>query len=325
MSTTITSSQVVTDFGAFYIDAGQNENNIHSRLMEDFSSLDSFLLIDNGEDTVLRAANTVYAEVLQGFQKQFTPKGALTFLPKEIALRNVKVDELFYPDDLKNQWLAFLTSNNLDRETWPFVRFFIERYVLKQIKADLELKAVYNGKYVAPTAGTANNAVDTVDGVKTIINNAIDGGTMAPITTGTPSTDPVTWATQVETFCAGVPELYWNQSMDLNMSRTLALRYRQGRKLKYNMYYGQAADLSQVANFETIKVEGLASMIGANKIWMTPAINAVAGFKGGSNQNIVEVEKVDRQVKCYTDFWLGFGFIDDGIVWTNDQDLNPES
>lgn len=321
MSTIISASQVVADFGAFYIDAGQNENNIHSRLMEDFSSLDSFTLIDNGEDTVLRAANTAYSEVLQGFQKTFTPKGSLTFMPKSIYLRNVKVDESFYPDDLKNMWLSFLTSNNLDRTTWPFVRFFVEQYVLKQIKADLELKAVYKGVYVAPTAGTANNAVDTVDGVKLLINNAITATTIAPIVTGTPSTDPVTWATQVETFCAGVPELYWDKLMDLNMSRVLALRYRQGRKLKYNMYYGQEADLSKVANFENVSVEGLGSMSGANKIWMTPAINAVAGFKGGSNQNIVEIEKVDRQVKLYTDFWLGFGFIDDGLVFTNDQDL----
>lgn len=321
MATTITSSQVISDFGAFYIDAGQNENNIHSRLMEDFGSMDCFRVIDNGEDTVLREANASYAEVLQGFQKQFTPKGGITFTPKEIPLRNIKVDELFYPDDLKNQWLAFLTSNNLDRTTWPFVRFFIEEYVMKQIKADLELKAVYTGVYAAPTAGTANNAIDVVDGVKELINVATTAGRITSIITGAPSTDPVTFCTQVEDFCAASPELYWTIPMDLNMSRKLRLRYRQGRKLKYNMYYAAAPDLDKVENFENITIEGLGSMTSANKIWMTPTINAVAGFKGGSNQSIVMVEKVDRQVKVYTDFWIGFGFIDDGVVFTNDQDL----
>ena len=40
---------------------------------------------------------------------------------------------------------------------------------------------------------------------------------------------------------------------------------------------------------------------------MTPELNAVLGVKGGSNKDIVEVEKVDRQVKVYTDFWMGLG------------------
>jgi hypothetical protein len=320
MATVITSSQVVSDFGAFYIDAGQNENNIHNKLMEPFGSMDSFRIIES-EDTVLREANTAFTEVLQGFQKVFTPKGGVTFTPKAIPLFNVKVDELFYPDDLKNQWLSFLTSNSLDRTTWPFVRFFIEEYVLKQIKQDLELKGIYKGVYAAPTGGTANNAVDTMNGVKKLINDATTATAIASIVTGTPSTDPVVWCTQIEDFCKAMPELYWDQPMDLNMSRTLALRYRQGRKLKYNMYYGQAADLSQVANFENVTVEGLASMIGSTKIWMTPTLNAILGFKGSGNQGTVEVEKVDRQVKVYTDFWIGAGFIDDSLVFTNDQDL----
>ena len=321
MATTITSSQVVSDFGAYYIDAGQNENNIHARLMEKFDSLDSFRVIDTQGDTVLREANASYSEVLQSFQKTFTPKGGITFTPKAISLRNMKVDESFYPDDLKNQWLAFLTSNNLDRETWPFVRYFIEQYVLNQIKHDLETKAIYTGVYAAPTAGTANNAVDTMDGVKKIINDATTAGDIVSIVTGAPSTDPVTFCTQIEDFCAATPELYWSVPMDLNMSRKLRLRYRQGKRIKYNMYYAQVADLDKVENFDNITVEALPSMTGASKIWMTPTINAVAGIMGGSNQSIVQVEKVDRNVKVYTDFWLGIGFIDDGVVFTNDQDL----
>ena len=320
MATTITSASVVSDFGAFYIDAGQNENNIHQRLMEPFGSMDCFRIIET-EDTVLREANVAYTEVLQGFQKAFTPKGGVTFTPKAIPLYNVKIDQLFYPDDLKSQWLSFLTSNNLDRTTWPFVRFFIEEYVLKQIKADLELQAIFKGVYVAPTAGTANSSNATMNGVRKLINDAITGTTTIASVTGALSTDPVTFCTQIEAFCASVPEVYWDQPMDLNMSRTLRLRYRQGRKLKYNMYYAMEPQLDQVANFENITVEGLASMNGSNKIWMTPFINGILGMKGGSNQSIVEVEKVDRQVKVYTDFWIGAGFVDDGLIFTNDQDL----
>ncbi len=164
MATTITSSAVVSAFGAYYIDSGQNETNIHDALREQFEDTEDFTVVET-EDTVLRETNAAYAEVLQAFQTAFTPKGGVTFTPKAIPLFNVKVDEAFYPDALKNQWLAFMTSNNLDRTTWPFVRWFIEVYVMGQIKADLT-KNLYAAAYVAPTPGTAGNAVDSFDGLE---------------------------------------------------------------------------------------------------------------------------------------------------------------
>jgi hypothetical protein len=320
MATTITSTQVVTDFGAFYIDAGQNEGNIHQRLRESFETQGAFTIIDT-EDTVLRESNTQFTEVLQGFQKAFTPKGGVTFTPKAIPLYNVKVDQLFYPDDLKNQWLSFLTSNSLDRTTWPFVRWFIESYVMGQIMHDMETQAIYSGVFAAPTAGTANNANQIMNGVKKIINDAVTGTTITPIATGAPSTTALTWCTQVEDFTKGIPELYWNQNLQINMSRTLARRYKEGRRTKYNSNYAQVSEQLAVEDTDNTSVIGRGSMIGATKIWTTPKMNAILAFKGGSNANIVEVEKVDRQVKVYTDFWVGAGFIDDGLVFTNDRDL----
>ena len=322
MATTITASAVVSAFGAYYIDAGQNESNIHKKLRESFGTKDAFTIVDT-EDTVLRESNTAFTEVIQAFQKQFTPKGGVTHTPKSIPLYNIKVDQLFYPDELKNMWLSFVTSNNLDRTTWPYVRWFIEEYVMGQIQHDLEMKGIYLGKYVAPTPGTAGNAVDSMQGVKQIINDAIDATTITTITTGAPNADNVLWAGQVETFCKSVPELYWDKPMALNMSRGLALRYKQGRRTKYNSNYAQVNEAMAVQDFENNIVTGRGSMTGANKIWMTPKQNAILAFKGGSNQNIVEVEKVDRQVKVYTDFWIGAGFIDDSLIWTNNQDLNP--
>lgn len=321
MATTITASSVVTDFGAFYIDAGQNDSNIQTRLMEPFGTMDSFRVIES-DDTVLRETNAAFSEVLQSFQKTFTPKGGVTFTPKAIPLFNVKVDELFYPDDLKNTWLGFLTSKKLDRTEWPFVRWFIEVYVLNQIKKDLEMSAIFGGIYVAPTAGTANAASATMDGIRKKINDAITATTTTAIATGAPNADNVLFCEQIEAFIAAVPETYWHEDMTLNMSRKNLLKYQRGRQKKYNMYYNQSSELSTVEGFDNIKIKGLASVTGSNKIWMTPDMNAVLGMKGGSNKDIVEVEKVDRQVKVYTDFYIGVGFIDDGVIFTNDQDLD---
>ena len=319
MATTITSSAVVTDFGAYYIDAGQSEMNLHDSLRENFESMNAFTIVQS-EDTVLREVNVEYAEVLQSFQTAFTPKGGVTFTPKSIPLFNVKIDQLFYPDALKNRWIAFLTSNNLDRTTWPFVRWFIEKYVMGQIKHDLE-KNLYGAVYVAPTAGTANAASASFDGLKQIINTGITGGTISTIATGAPSSTFATWCTQVETFCKSIPELYWETPMSINTSRLLKLNYVEGRKTKYNSNYDQEGTADVVRNFEQIKVVGRGSMSGKSKIWASPIMNNILAFKGAENMNTVQVEKVDRQVKVYTDFWLGLGFIDDRLVYTNDQDL----
>jgi hypothetical protein len=319
MPTTITSSEVVTAFGSYYIDAGQNETNIHDTLREQLADLQDFTVVES-EDTVLRESNVAYAEQLQSFQTAFTPKGGVTFTPKAITLFNVKIDQSFYPDAMKNQWLSFLTSNNLDRTTWPFVRWFIEKYVMGQITHDL-VKNLYGASYVAPTAGTAGAASAAFDGLKKIINAAITAGTIVPIVTGAPNATASTWCTQVETFCKGIPELYWETPMGLQMSRSLALRFKEGRRTKYNSNYAQVNEQMAVQDFEQIQVAGRGSLTGTTKIWGTPKMNAIMAFKGGSNRNIVEVEKVDRMVKVYTDFWIGMGFINDALVFTNDQDL----
>lgn len=324
MPTTITATEVVSQFGAYYIDAGQNEGNIHKRLRESFGTRDAFTVIDT-DQTQLNESNTTFTEVLQSFQTTFTPKGGVTFKPKTIQLYNVKVDQSFYPDALKNSWLQFLVSNNLDRTTWPFVRWFIEEYVMGQIQHDLEMQAIYSAVYSAPEAGTANAANQVMNGVKKIINDAIDAAKINTIATGAPNATNSTWAGQIETFVQGVPELYWNLPIPLNMSRGLALRYKQGRRTKYNSNYAQVSEAMAVQDFESIQVTGRGSMTGSNKIWMTPKGNAILGFNGGGNQNIVKVETEKRMVNVFTDFWIGLGFIDDGLVWTNDQDLNPES
>ena len=319
MPTTITSSAVVSQFGEFYLNAGQNENNIHDTLRESFVDSNDFLVIDT-EDTILRESNVTYAEVLQSFQTGFTPKGGVTFSPKEIKLFNVKIDQAFYPDALKNQWLSFMTSENTDRTTWPFVRWFIEKYVMGQISADL-VKNLYGAVYVAPTPGTAGAASAAFDGLKKIINAGITATTITPIATGAPNATAATWAGQIETFCKGVPELYWDKIQDIKTSRALALRYAEGRRTKYNSNYAQVGGNNLVQDFEGTSVVGRASLSGVNKIWSTVQGNGIMAFKGGANRNIVEVEKVDRQVKVYTDFWIGMGFINDALVFTNDQDL----
>lgn len=318
MATTITPTDVITEYGSYYIDQGQNMQSLLMRPFVPFGTRDAFTNVPTN-DTQLRYSDVQVTEILQRYQDTFTEKGSVTFKPVTINLTQAKIDQSFNPNNLMYSWLGFLTSNNTDRTTWPFVRWFIEMYLLKQLWDDMETKAIYKGVQAAIVPGTATNAIDVIDGIKKIINTNI--ASMTSIATGALSADAVDFVTQIEDFCKSIDEKYWDVPMTLNFNKQKELLFIQGMQKKYNLYYAQVADLLTVRNFQNFKVKGRQSMSGSDKIWMTPIENAVFAVKGFENANGFELEKVDRKVKVWTDFNFGMGFLLKDLVFTNDQDM----
>lgn len=318
MATTITATDVITEYGSYYIDQGQNLQNILIRPFQPFGTRDAFTNVPTNE-TQIRYSDAQVTEVLQRYQDTFTAKGSTTFTPVKIDLSQVKIDQSFNPNNLVYSWLGFLTSNSTDRTTWPFVRWFIEVYLLNQLMEDMELKAVYKGVQEAITPGTAGTAIGAITGVKKIINDGI--ADMTQIATGAFAADPVDFVTQIEDFCKGIDEKFWETRMTLNMNKQRHLQFVQGMQKKYNTYYAQTPDTMAVRNFENIRVKGRASMSGSDKIWMTPLENAIFAVKGFENASGFELEKVDRTVKVFTDFHVGLGFLLKDLVFTNDLDM----
>lgn len=316
--TTITATDVINSFGSYYIDGGQGVKDLLKRPFFPFGTREAFTNIPTN-DTKLRFSDVQVGKILQQYQKAFTPKGSVTFKPVEVDLKPVKIDQQFNPSDLVYSWLGFLTSNNTDRTTWPFVRWFIEYYLLNQVFEDLEMDTVYKGAYVAPTPGTAGEPGEVINGVKKIINDGIAG--MTQIATGALAIDPVDFVTQVEEFVKQVDKRFWRVNMTLNFNPDLEVRFVEGMQKKYNMNYAQVSDTMSVRNFSNIRVKGRMSMDGSDKWWMTPIENAVFAVKGFSNATGFELEKVDRNVKIWTDFHIGLGFLQKDLVFTNDLDM----
>jgi hypothetical protein len=272
------------------------------------------------EDTILQRSNVEYAEVLQAFQVAFTPKGNVTFTPNEIRLWRVKADIKFTPDDLVDTWLDFLTTTNLDRTTWPFIRWIQDRYVPQQIGADI-VNNFYGAVRVEPTAGTAGPASASFNGIKKTINVAIGAGKIVPIVTGAASATPSTFCTQIETFVKNIPELYQHLPKQIRMRRALEQRFKEGKRALYGAMNQTSDVVAEVMDYEENKVKGTAAMSGANKIVCSPKVNSIVAFKGYENINNLDVQRVDREVKVMTDFHIGIGYNDYRLVWTNDQDL----
>lgn len=316
----ITVTDIVTQWGDYAQDRGQSEDDINDVLRESLEAeLPDFSVV-HSDDTILQSSNAAYAEVLQSFQTQFTPKGGVTFTPNEIRLHRVKADIIFTPDDLVNTWLDFLGSKKLDRTTWPFVRWIQDVYIPQQIAADI-VNNMYGAVRVNPTPGTAGAASASFNGHKKIINDAITASKIVPIVTGTLSATAETMCTQFETFVKAIPELYQHVPKSLRVRRAIEQRFKEGKRAKYGAMNSTSDVNTQIMDFEENTVRGTAAMSGANKIICTPRANNILAFKGYENIKALEIQAVDRQVKVFTDFHVGLGFNDYRLVWTNDQDL----
>ncbi len=321
--TTITPTQLISDFGGYYIDSGQSLKDLHLRPFQPFETLEAFTIVPEN-DTIFRASDVQVGEIIQAYQDDFTPKGNLSFKGITIDMFNIKIDQAYNPQKLVKTWVGFLTTNNTDRTTWPFVRWFIEEYLLKQADKDLEMSGIYNGIYVTPTAGTAGTTAQSINGVKKIINTKIAASKIVPIVSGDWETSPEDFVTQFEEWVSQIDELYWKETLVFNMSKKMELLFRKGMRKKYNMFYAQMGDpeLAKIADFTNWSVKGRFSHGNSKKVWATPRWNAIAPVKGYENKNVFELEKVDRKVKSYTDWWMGFGFLLDDLIFTNDLELS---
>lgn len=317
--TVITATDVINEFGAHYVDEGQNMDSLLMRPFEAFGTREAFSNVPTDE-TLLKFSDVEVEEVLQPYQDAYTAKGGVEFKPITIALEQVKIDQQFNPNKLKYSWLGFLTSNKTDRTEWPFTKWLIEVYLLKKVFEDIEKKVIYTGVKGAIVAGTAGAAIDCMDGVKKLITDGITAGSIVPIAMGAIPADSKDFCTYVEEMVAQIDELYWDKNLVFNMSRQLAKKYREGRRQKYNLQYAQVADLNAIQDFESFSITGRASQKGANRIWATPVENAVWATKGFENAQAFELEKIDRNVKIWTDFHIGLGFLLKDLVFTNDVD-----
>jgi hypothetical protein len=322
----LTATDIISDYGDYYVDEGQNAQRMRRLLYHGFESADFFRPIPT-DDSVYRMANSELSEILQPFQKGWTPKGDTTFTPAPIETYKMKIDVSEQPDDIDRTWLGFLTSNNLDRAQWPLIRWWIEEHVIGRQNEDLELEAVYSGEYAAPTPGTAGDASTAMTGFKKIINDAVDNGDIPSgnvINTGSFTTSNAqTFVEEIIDFCKEVNTRYRRRvPMKMALGDEYQMLWLQGIFEKFNVNYMSMPEGNdnRVPFARNIRISFLPSMGSSQKIILTPENNAVMPVRGMENIGRFKVESEKRVVNAFTDYALGVGFPLFKAVWTNDQD-----
>ena len=99
----ITTSDIISEYGAYYIDDGQNKQRI-LKLLTTPREITGFATPMKTDDTIFRLANATFRTLVQPFQKAFTQKGGTDIVPNEIRVYRMKIDDEFMPDELYASW-----------------------------------------------------------------------------------------------------------------------------------------------------------------------------------------------------------------------------
>ena len=159
-----------------------------------------------------------HTRVLQPFKPVWSPTGQLSGAPRKMTLRRVKVNVAEVPDYFVNTWMGFLASEggkdpNVNRATWPFVRWYVEKYLIPQAKEDQYFEAGY-GIWTDPGTNSTPGAHGTsLDGLLYTLNFDIDAGDITPIATGALETDPVAFVEQIDAWVENINNKYRGMAM----------------------------------------------------------------------------------------------------------------
>jgi hypothetical protein len=279
-------------------------------------------LISGVQDTYVADEVTV-SELIQAYQKGFTPKGGVSIAPEILRTFGLKVDFVFTPKDIEKTYLGHLKTSGSKPYDLPLERYIINR-LMEKIGEELGYVTV-NGVYVAPTTGTAGNMVDSMDGILHTLADLITATKIAPTTTGDVTADNI--IDKIIVVWKSIPEKYRMKKMTCWLSETHLYNYFEKRKSLYGTHQDYVPGKT-VVDFTNCALRALPNSGATDRIIITFADNLVLLEDGTAEDQVFEVEKSERQVKVMFDFKRGAGFlisgpagatVDTQYVWCNDQ------
>jgi hypothetical protein len=302
----ITLTELKSEFGT-YIATAQKE--ILKRLTQKTESM-KYMKTIASKDLEHRAAQAVIDNLVQGFQKGFTPKGTATFTPLTLVQRRHKIDMSFYPDDIFESWIGFLADETKSRKDWPITRFIIDELVIPKVEENRELLLIGKGVYAAPVVGVAQATGKSMDGFVTILENEFadpatkvnffDGGEAGPMT----KENIVEF---VEEFVDWISELYQGIPMNVYLSPSWFRAYKRLFRETYgadNDFNGQ----TEVILDSNKKLIALPSMAGKDVIFCTPKENFIRLINSNEGASNIEVQADVRNLLIFGDWHESVGF-----------------
>jgi len=318
---------IVTEFSAWYLANRANLSNLKNKLFTPNDTEEHFTLTPIAS-TRYETAYGIMARVTQPWKQTWSPISPLTLKPKVIQLQKLKIDLEENPDQFENTWLAFLarpdatdSAKNLDRKQWPFVRWFLEQYVIPQHKEDLCLNEDYFGVQTAPPVGATPGAAGEIyDGLKKQIEDNITAGITNLVPTGALSATNTLFVKQIESWTRSILAAYPflnGRKLKVFMNKNNATRYKNGFRDLYGVHQDFQGLNKQFVIDTNTEIVGLNAMLNdpfnvgtsSDKIFLTLPENCTTLVKLGGNKDYFKVEDLKRSLYIYTDYFRASKFI----------------
>lgn len=268
--------------------------------------------------TEVRRVKSSIDQVNQAFQGVLTPAGILSLEPRSIQLQDLKYELELDPDVIEDSYLSFLADpDNNDRKSWGIVKYAVNELMINVGRNNFSMFEIYKGVKAAIVPGTASALGASYNGLGKTIADLITATTLTPVAgPASWSTTPATFVTEVEAWveaCKATSEV--NRSIidtivdRIHMSTTLAARFRQGMKDKYNANYARVTDPAVLENTPNIRIVGLTEMSGRNRIMMSFKANRAGFIKRPKGEMEVGVNEANPyKPVAFAKYWKGFGF-----------------
>lgn len=318
VTTGIDLTAVVAQLGA-YISKPENAKGIWVKMFQQLELIQYMRRISGqkGSYTGMKSTNT---EVLQAFQKAFTPKDGVAFVPYLNTVYRAKVDFLLdNMDEIVDSYLHFLADESKDRKDWPLVKYIVDKHILPQMVEDLNI-AMCRGSFVAPTPGTAGNSIATMNGLQTIVTAEITATNIVPIVTGAITASD--GLDKIELFADGIDPLFSDKGGVIFCSKSVERFYKSDYRATFGTQNSQEAKNNTKLDNYNIELVGLSGWGTSQRLLFTPTGatgNLLYLYDKIFTPSSFEVQKEDRSVKLLTDFHTGVGFNTLDAVFVNDQ------
>ena len=260
-----------------------------------------------------------HTELLQPFQKDYTPKGSVAFTPRINKVRQIKLDyKIDCMDDLYKTYLAFMADESqTDRSKWPLVRYIVQNHIIPGIREEIDNFSV-QGVYAAPTPGTPGASLDSVDGFLEIIRQEIAAANLVPIPTGVIT--PANALDAVETFHDGLPVKYRKLPGDILCSPTIATWYSRSYRDAFGSNNDQMAKGNLMIDGVKKKLVPIDAWEGSQRLEYTPMSNRLTLFDKVDVLSNFDVQKEKREVHLLGDFKRSYGYVTLQNLFVNEQE-----
>lgn len=323
-------------FGNYYRAEGQNAKDFSTSFYQPLVT-ESFFNFRPTVNTQERKVKSIIGQILRRWQKAITATDSLEMIPRSIDLQKLSYEYRETPDEIEDSYAGFMALlDTNDKRKWPVVRYIVEELMLKKGREEYELNEVYKGVASAITPGTANPAGENFDGLEKLMNDLIGASEMSPITA------PATWETEPVGFVEEVRDWVKNVKASGNEARLLVENGQidyvfmapdrvdligEGVFEKYSKQWN-AANIDIMKEpimvrlpFSNLTAVGLPSMIGKDRIFMTPAANRASFIKKPKSESGPHIQEDGREVVIFSDFWKAIGFWHPEYVYTTQHEV----